>query len=118
MRASLDTYEQAVMDRICAVCIERRDDGTCGIDPRIECAVRTHLPTLIDKLSGVSSDRIGDYVERVRRNVCAVCNQGTPADCDNRARVDCVLDRYLTLVAEAIEEVERIRAGEAQASAP
>jgi len=115
---NLEAYEKAVLDRICAVCIDRRDDGTCGLDPKLVCAVREHLPTLLSMLRGVSFDDIGSYVERVRRNICTICEQGGAEECDVRERVDCTLDRYLHLVIEAIEEVERLKSGDAQASAP
>ena len=118
MGHDLGVYEKAVLDRICAVCIDRRDEGSCGLDPRLECAVKEHLPVLLTSLKGVNSDNATAYLERIRLNVCTICNQGTAADCDVRGRADCVLDRYLNLVVEAVEEVERIRAGEAQASAP
>jgi len=119
MKPSVESYQRSILDRICAVCVDRRGDGSCGLDPALECEVEKHLPEMLTLVKGVTSDRIGDYVERVRRNICTVCNEaGEKGTCDVRARVDCTLDRYLVLVVEAIEEIERGTAGEALASAP
>ena len=118
MRPTIDGYQRTIMERICSVCVDRNADGTCGIDPRLECQVEQHLPALLKVVSGVTSDRIGDYVERVRRNVCTICDQGNADACEVRSQADCTLDRYLVLVVEAIEEVERRTAAAALASAP
>ena len=119
MRATMDGYQRTIMERICSVCVDRNADGSCGLDPRLECQVEQHLPALLKLVSGVTSDRIGDYVERLRRNVCAICDQGNEdGTCEVRSRVDCALDRYLVLVVEAIEEAERRAAAEALACAP
>ncbi|MGD8375452.1 MAG: hypothetical protein PVF68_04865 [Acidobacteriota bacterium] len=108
MSVPLETYEEAVLKRICGVCIDRRDDGSCGLDPDLECAVKEHLPEIVKMVRGVTSDRIDDYVTRLREKVCTICDR-TEEDgsCGPRDRVDCALDRYLSVVVEAIEEVER-----------
>jgi hypothetical protein len=118
MKPTLDGYQRTIMERICGVCVDRNADGSCGLDPRLACQVEQHLPELLKLVSGVTSDRIGDYVERVRRNVCTICDQGNADACEVRSQVDCALDRYLVLVVEAIEEVERRTAADALASAP
>src|SRR5262245_9856322 len=95
MGTALATYRTKIMDRICATCVDRNADGSCGLDPALECEVEKHLPEMLALVKGVTSDRIGDYVERLRQNVCRVCNE-TDGDgiCGLRARVDCTLDRY------------------------
>jgi len=114
MGAPLKTYERAVLDRICAVCIDRRDDGSCGLDPDLECAVREHLPEIVKMVRGVTSDRIDDYVTRLRETVCRICDQAEgDGSCGPRDRVDCALDRYLSIVVEAIEQVDRDEQGSA-----
>jgi len=119
MTPTLDAYEKAVLDRICAVCVDRRDDGTCGLDPKLACAIKEHLPMVLSMLRGVSSDKMGSYIERIRHNVCNICTQGNrDGSCDVRAHVDCPLDRYLGLVVEAIEDLDRRETGTALASAP
>jgi len=44
MVENIVAYETAVLDRICAVCIDRKDDGDCGLDPALECSIKQHLP--------------------------------------------------------------------------
>ena len=110
--------EKAVLERICIVCVDRKRDGTCGLDPGLECAIKLHLPEILESVRGVTSDQIGHYVERIRNNTCRVCTQGQPEQCDVRAHVDCPLDRYLVLVVEAIEEMQREEGADAMASAP
>ena len=118
MNDKLETYEKAILDRICAVCIDRHEDGTCGLDPSLRCSIREHLPSLLELFDGVSFDNMAEYVERVRNNVCTVCNEGNRnGTCAPRDHIDCTLDRYLALVVEAIEDVERRHTGDAQASA-
>ena len=119
MSTRVGEYRQKVMERICAACVDRRADGSCGLDPALECEVEKHLPEMLTLVKGVTSDRIGDYVERLRQNVCRVCNEvESDGTCALRSRVDCTLDRYLVLVVEAIEDLERRTAGDALASAP
>ena len=112
------SLEEAVMERICAACVDRRDDGSCGIDADLQCAIKLHLPTILKSLEGLQSDQLSDYVERTRRSVCSICEDGTPEVCEVRDKVDCPLDRYLGLVVEAIEEIKRRDDGDVMASAP
>ncbi len=115
----LRIYEEAILERICSVCIDLRDDGSCGIDPKLECSVKEHLPEIIGVVQGVNSNLIGDYVERLRQNVCKICESPEPdGTCEVRARTDCALNRYFNLVVEAIEEVEQRKDGSTMAEAP
>ncbi len=119
MNADQRAFEEAVLARICACCVECRDDGSCGLDPSRECSIKIHLPQILQSVQGVTSDRIEDYVEHIREDVCAVCEDRNPdGSCDVRDRIDCPLDRYLLLVVEAIEEVQQFHDMNALASAP
>jgi hypothetical protein len=119
MSLALGLYQQKVMERICATCVDRNADGSCGLDPALECEVQKHLPELLTLVKGVTSDRIADYVQRLRHNVCRVCNQAAAdGTCELRARLDCTLDRYFVLVVEAIEDLEQRTAADALATAP
>ncbi|MEE8386909.1 MAG: hypothetical protein V3S01_13425 [Dehalococcoidia bacterium] len=108
MSADHRAFEEAIMARLCAFCVECRDDGGCGLDPSQECSIKIHLPQILQSVQGVTSDRIEDYVEHIRQDVCAVCEERNPdGSCDVRARIDCPLDRYLVLVVEAIEDLRQ-----------
>ncbi len=119
MNADQKALEEAVLAKICRSCMECRDDGSCGLDPSRGCSIKIHLPQILRSVQGVTSDRIGDYVEHIREDVCAVCeNRNADGSCDVRDRIDCPLDRYLLLVVEAIEDVQQCNDVNALASAP
>jgi hypothetical protein len=103
----LSAYEQAVLKRICDACVDRKHDGDCGLDPSLECAIRVHLPELLKTVQAVPSDRMDDHVASLRGNVCAICEQGEPDECEAPEKVECPMDRYLVLMVEAIQEVQR-----------
>ena len=114
-----DKLGKEVLERICAVCVDRRDDGSCGLDTDLRCSIELHLPGILGTLENVSSPRLKDYAERIRRTICAVCEEHGPDDsCEVRERADCPLDRYLLLVVEAIEDVRRRNDADSTASAP
>ena len=103
-----DKLGKEVLERICAVCIDRRDDGSCGLDTDLRCSIKLHLPRILQTLGKVSSPRLSDYAERIRSSICAVCEDREPdGSCEVRERVDCPLDTYLMLVVEAIEDLRR-----------
>jgi hypothetical protein len=114
-----DLLEKDILERICALCVDRRDDGSCGLEPELQCAIEQHLPEILKSLEDVSSPNLGDYSERIRHKICAVCDERGPDDsCEVRERVDCPLDRYLSLVVEAIEDIRRRNDADSLASAP
>jgi hypothetical protein len=56
-------------------------------------------------IQSVKSDDIQQYIDAIRRNVCAVCaDQARDGSCETRQQVQCALDAYLLLVVDAIEE--------------
>lgn len=112
-----EKLEKEVLERICATCVDRQDDGSCGLETDLRCSIELHLPGILRALQNVSSSRLGDHAERIRRNICAVCEERDPG-CEVRERVDCPLDRYLFLVVEAIEDVRRRGDADTMASAP
>lgn len=107
--AALPLLEEALRRRICAVCVDRNVDGTCSLDERHECALFERFPRIAQSISRVSSDRIEDYIDAIRKDVCADCpNQDEGGLCTLREEVRCVLDRYLLLIVDAIEELRGV----------
>lgn len=99
-------FLSAIRHRVCSVCLDGRDDGTCGLSGRV-CAVESHLPGLVEALVRVRSNRMDEYVEALRAQVCSRCdNQDARGRCKLREAGDCALDAYLSLVVDAIEEVQ------------
>lgn len=103
-------YEEAIARRVCAHCIDFGEDGRChSMDPE-GCAVFRYLPELVAVAERIHENRIEPYVDAVRKEICMKCRSGTPGDpCPLRDTLDCGLDRYLSLVLEAIEEVNAER---------
>lgn len=108
-----DAYEKAVLKRLESACVDRTENSECRHDPGLECAVRAHMHKIVAAVQGVHADRIGEYVDRIREQVCSSCQfVNSDGSCDVRRRVDCCLDRYLVLVVEAVEETARRLASE------
>jgi hypothetical protein len=105
MERSLAELEAVVRKRICAVCSDRKLDGTCGLEQPADCALFRLFPQVAEAIQSTNSDNLQDYIDAIRRNVCSVCtSQDTAGDCGIRQEVRCALDAYLLLVVEAIEE--------------
>jgi hypothetical protein len=80
-------------------------DGECGLEEPSSCALFRLFPQVAEAIQSVKSDDIQQYIEAIRRNVCAVCaDQSRDGSCETRQQVQCALDAYLLLVVDAIEE--------------
>lgn len=102
-------YMEAIRHRVCSVCLDSRDDASCGLTGRL-CAIEKHLPRLVAVLSSIDSPRIDDYAEAVRAQVCPSCDsQDADQHCSLREQAACSLDAYLSLVVDAVEEVNARR---------
>jgi hypothetical protein len=105
MDRSLTELEAMVRNRICAVCSDRKMDGSCGREEPAQCALFRLFPQVAQAIQSTDSNDLGDYIQAIRRDVCSVCtSQDAQGDCDVRQEVQCALDAYLLLVVEAIEE--------------
>lgn len=106
---SLAFLEELLRRRICSVCVDRNADGTCSLSKQQECGLFGYFPKIVRSVSRVQSDRIDDYINAIREDVCSECfNQRLDGSCKLREEVRCVLDRYLLLVVGAIEETRGI----------
>ena len=104
---TLEDLEETLRCRICSVCVDRNVDGTCSLKDLHECVLFERIPRIVPAVSGVHSDRMDDYIAAIREKVCADCsNQDEQGLCAVREQVRCVLDRYLILIVQAIEEVQ------------
>src|SRR5262245_55056943 len=103
-------YMDAIRERVCGVCLDSRDDKSCGLTGRT-CAVESHPPGLVQALSSVASARMEDYAAAIRSQVCSACqHQDAEGRCELRDGSDCALDAYLSLVLDAVEDVNLRRA--------
>ena len=105
MDRTLVELEELVRHRICAVCSDRKTDGSCGLDEPAECALFRLFPQVAAAIQSTHSDKLEDYIEAIRQNVCSVCTSlESDNSCGPRQEVRCALESYLLLVVEAIEE--------------
>ena len=99
-------YWDAILRRVCSVCLDQANDGTCGLGRRRVCAIEAHLPRLVEVLSSIDSPRMDEYVAAVEAEICGRCaQQDSGRKCELRDEGKCALYTYLPLVVEAVEEV-------------
>jgi hypothetical protein len=103
-------YRDAIRLRVCAVCLDGADDGTCGLATPPACAIDEHLPRLVEAILDVRSRHDDAYAAAVEAKVCSHCpHRDTLGLCRLRRDGRCTVSVYLPLVIEAVEEVERRR---------
>lgn len=102
----LEMYRKALKDKVCSICRTFGYEDTCAIGAEGECPIDHHLPRLLTAiLSTPRSKDIGDYIPRVRQQVCRRCpEQNDRGVCKTRDRAYCGLDSFLVLIAQAIED--------------
>lgn len=104
-------YEEAILRRVCVKCIDFGEDGRCHSHDPEGCAIFRYLPELVQIAERLDEYKIKPYAEAVRSEICMQCRGGSPeGKCPLRDTLDCGLDRYLSLVLDAIEEVKQIEA--------
>jgi hypothetical protein len=100
-----DAYRDAIRSRVCSVCLDQKDDGTCGLGQR-QCAIEGHLPGIVEAVLAVESDTMADYEDAIRALVCSACGlEDERGRCRVRQGGECALDTYLYLIVEAVEQV-------------
>ena len=103
--ARYQTFLAAIQRRVCTVCMDQKDDGSCGLQGRT-CAIEQHLPGVVEAVSAIDSDHMDDYVAALESQVCGHCTQqDTSGHCASREKGECALHAYLSLVVEAIQDV-------------
>ena len=94
-----------VFERICKVCPDRNPDGTCDRLAEGNCTLFKKLPLAAEAVLKVNSHYMKPYIQAIRDNVCIHCELRNPnGSCDPRDTDRCMLNSYLPLVVEAIEE--------------
>ena len=99
------SYREALRRRVCAVCLDSKDDGSCGLDHGRTCALDQHGPRLIEALLKVRSSRMDEYYTALDAEICSGCQeQDAQGVCRLRNEGACALAVYLPLIVDAIEE--------------
>jgi hypothetical protein len=65
MDRSLANLEQILRRRICHVCSDRRDDGSCGLEKPADCAIFRYLPEVAGAIQATESDDVPDYLRAI-----------------------------------------------------
>jgi len=112
----IDEYKQEMREAICPMCVcftrDEPNPGRCFHERSGKCGLFAHLSDVVDLVSNVESASIGLYVDVLRQQVCAKCeNQDAHGICrlrDDRGPVPdwYVLDLYFNLVVGAVEKVQ------------
>ncbi len=107
-------YRDAIQRRVCGVCLDQKDDGSCRLAGRRTCAIEMHLPRIVQAVMAVDSVRMDEYIDAIRQQICSDCNeQSGDGRCQRRDSGECGLWTYLPLLVDAIEEVRGSLGGEA-----
>jgi hypothetical protein len=101
----LRQLEQRFREKICTVCIDRKPDGSCDYDEQGTCTLMQKIPEAVEAVSRVDSPYLEPYIQSLRKTVCERCllRDGN-GECGPRDTDRCMLDSYLPLVVEVIEE--------------
>lgn len=105
-------YREAIRRRVCAICLDGADDGSCGLGGAVTCAIDEHLPRVVDVVVDVGERRESAYAAAIEARVCSHCiHRDALGLCHLRRDGRCTIAVYLPLVVEAIQEVEARRRG-------
>ena len=100
-------YWEALQAGICVKCADGDGRGGCRIAAGRDCAMKTHLPQILEAVNSVYSSSIAPYEEQLRKKVCGVCtHQSADGTCRLRTDVECALDRYFPLIVQVLEETQ------------
>jgi hypothetical protein len=106
------SFWEALRSRVCSVCLDGTDDGSCGLSRNQRsqrgqsCVIERDLPRIVDTILAVRSGRMDEYVAAVEAQICGRCSeQDARGLCRLRQKGECSLSTYLPLIVDAIEEV-------------
>jgi hypothetical protein len=106
--AEKSPYWQAFQTWVCAPCLDRRDDGECGLPRSRVCALKRHLPLIVETAHRTQSRSLEVYLDAIEQTVCSRCpEQNAAGKCELRDHAECALHSHLSLVLDAIDEVDR-----------
>jgi hypothetical protein len=102
-------YREAIRQRVCTVCLDSADDGSCRWSGVRACVVDTHLPQIVEAVEDVRSGRERAIGPAVERRVCRECpERGPDGACAPRENGRCAVVAYLPLIVRAIDDVDRM----------
>jgi hypothetical protein len=104
--AKHDGLSDAIRRRVCAVCLDRNDDGSCGLDPTRVCALEDHFASIVEAVAAADDRSLEDCRQEIRKRVCSECSlQDAEGRCRLRPRGECALDSFLPLVVDTVRDL-------------
>jgi hypothetical protein len=104
-------YREALRRRVCAVCLDGKEDGSCGLaSVAARCALDEHLPRIVEAVLDVRASHGDALAAAVESRVCGECPERDDlGHCRLRRDGGCAVAVYLPLILEAVDEVEARR---------
>ena len=103
----MEKYYKAVENKICKMCIDAKDDGTCTLTEEEKCAVKIFLPEIIKLVHESNSDNFDHLYKKLKDEVCIDCKaRNEEGFCYLKDDSNCSLDRYFTTIVETIKNVD------------
>lgn len=110
-----DTYRafrEAVRRRVCAICLDGADDGSCGLTDLPSCALEEHLARVVEAILEVRARHEETYAAAIESKVCSHCSHRDALGlCRLRRDGRCAVSLFLPLIVEAVDEVRPGREG-------
>jgi len=104
---SREALWEALRRRVCSVCLDRRDDGTCGRGGEIGCALDEQLELVASALSASRGQPLEARARAIEEQVCRHCSgPDHGGSCRLGERGECAVRDYLPLIARVVDEVE------------
>ncbi len=105
-------YLSSIRGKVCAFCLERTAEGTCGLSSPNVCPIEQFLPQIVDVVHSVEGNIMKNYVKALRTDVCGHCPNRDHAMCPFERSANCPLNRYFAIVVDAIDEVDEAARGQ------
>ena len=103
----MELFREALKERVCGICFDRNDDGTCGLAEGRTCGLEAHLPEIVKAVESVHDIDLSPYVDGIRTQVCPSCSQDGEGRCVFRDSFDCSVDNFLYVVVDTIEDIQK-----------
>jgi hypothetical protein len=94
-------------EHVCSRCIERRPECPPCAPHGKRCGIELHIPELVEICRSTDNVLMDPYIGKLHDTICVDCPEKDGPGCP------CPLDYLLELAVEAIENVERRRAANA-----
>jgi len=108
------TYWRVIESTVCTGCVDGTEEGECLLTDPEECELRASFPVLVELICDAESATPDTSVVQramghLRATVCDACNDINPTGgCQVHFKKGCVVDRNYSLIAEAVEKIERL----------